>query len=154
MPDGNERLAKLALADPDLYPDEFKSWLSRFINDNPLIKLVPFQLPNVEPTKYVGGAGLPVFNGAWVNYASGYEMAGFYKDPLGRVFLTGLVKLGTAGTTIYSLPGGYRPANRELFSIHTDTGAGRIDIDASGNVIHTGGGTAFVTLSGISFRAF
>jgi hypothetical protein len=144
-----------ALQDPSQYPDEFKSWLIRWIPDNAQIKLASYQLPDVQQTVYVDNTnGRPALAGAWVNFGGGYEVPGFYRDPWGRVFLCGEVKSGAAGSTIFTLPGGYRPKNREQFAVKTDTGVGAVDVSGNGDVIHITGGTGNVNLSGISFRAF
>jgi hypothetical protein len=145
------------LADPTMFPDEFKSWIPRFLEDNPLMRISAVQLPSVEITKYVGGGNQPAFQGTWVNYGSGNEDAGFYRDPFNRVFLCGLVKSGTAGTTIYTLPSSNRPKARESFAVITGTPGdtlGRVDVLGNGDVVHISGGTAYVQLSGINFRAF
>ena len=56
------------------------------------------------------------FQSGWVNYGGSYNPAGYFKDSLGIVHLRGLVKSGKIGNnqTIFTLPAGYRPANREL----------------------------------------
>lgn len=152
-----ESLVDRVLGNPDGFPDAFKSWIPRVLEDNPLLKLTTIQMPTVDKTHYIGASGEPVFQNSWVNYGVSNEAAGFYKDPFGRVFLTGLVKSGTTGTTIFTLPGGYRPKLREIFAVisgnPTDV-LGRIDIDGNGNVIHVTGGNTYHQLSGISFRAF
>lgn len=154
--DGRAKLVERVLGDPELYPDVLRSWIPTVLERNVLLKLEPYQLPSVDRRHEVGGDGEPAFVGTWTNYGSGYEVASFYRDPFGRVHLSGLVKSGTSGTTIFSLPGGYRPRARELFVIDTgnpgDT-LGRIDVTATGDVIHISGGTTYVQLHGISFRA-
>ncbi len=149
-----QKLVNRVLSDPDLFPDEFKSWIPRYVNDSLLFKVNQFQLPSVENTRYVGGSDQPAFLNSWVNYGGGYETAGFYKESWLRVFLTGEVKSGGSGTTIFTLPAGYRPKNREQFAVVTDTGIGAVDVTGTGDVIHISGGTGSVNLSGISFRAF
>lgn len=151
-----DKLVHRVLGDPDRYPDELQSWVRRILEDNPTFKLASYQLPTVEGTSYVGQESEPPFLPAWVNYGPGNEAAGFYKDPFGRVFLTGLVKDGTPGTTIFQLPGGYRPKLREQFAVSTGTAEahGRVDVTSAGDVIHVSGPVNYVSLSGISFRSF
>lgn len=143
------------LGDPDLYPDEFKAWLPRAIEQNPNLRLSSLQLPQVETVRYVGTSGQPAFQGTWVNYAAGYEEAGYWKDPWGVVHLCGTVKNGTINTPIFTLPGGYRPKAREMFvnQAGADTGF-RLDVSAAGDVIPVNGTNGYVSLSGITFRAF
>ena len=155
--EGTRALVKKVLGEPDLYPDEFKSYLPKILAGNALFRLETFQLPQIELKKYVGDTGQPAFLNSWVNFAGGYELAGFYRDTSGRVHLCGLVKSGTSATTIFTLPGGYRPKNTETYGVLTGSPGdtfGRVEVDANGNVKHVSGGTSYVQLSGISFRAF
>lgn len=114
--------------------------------DNPAT--IPAQESWIAPT---------LLNG-WQNYGSILNSAGYWKDSYGVVHLRGVVKSGTAGTIIFVLPSGYRPTARELFpSLSGDSGGntvlGRVDISSLGEIYHYGGGTAFLTLDGMSFRA-
>jgi hypothetical protein len=94
------------------------------------------------------------YQNSWANYGSGWPNAEYYIDPFDIVHLQGLVKNPTAGgTTIFTLPSGYRPATSIMFTVATNSGFGRIDIDTSGNVKHINGGYAYVSLNGITFRA-
>lgn len=154
--DSQVRLIERVLGDPELYPDVLKSWIPKILERNVLLKLESYQLPTVDARHEVGDDGEPAFNGTWANYDATNEVASFYRDPFGRVHLAGLVKSGTSGTTIFSLPGGYRPRARESFVVITGNpgdALGRVDVDANGNVIHVSGGTGYVQLNGISFRA-
>jgi phage minor structural protein len=97
----------------------------------------------------------PTLLNGWVNYGSGYEAAGYYKDALGFIHLKGLIKSGTMGTAAFNLPSGYRPSYRKMFIVPTSGGAGRVDIDPSGDVIvMTYGSSAngYVSLDGIIFN--
>lgn len=156
MSEGNRKLVERVLGDPSDYPDEFKSFLSRYVPGNPNIRIEDFQLPAVEATNYVGASGQPAFLNTWANYGSGNQAAGFYKDTIGRVHLTGLIKNGTLGSTIFTLPANYRPELREVFMVITGAAdqVGRVDVAADGSVIHVSGAVGYVQLSGISFRAF
>lgn len=153
---GSRNLVARVLGNPSDYPDEFKSFLSRYVPGNPNIRIEDFQLPVLEQTHYVGTTGNPAFLDTWVNYASGNEAAGFYKDAIGRVMLCGLIKNGTLGSTIFTLPASYRPKLREVFIVITGAAdqIGRVDVAADGSVIHVSGAVGYVQLSGISFRAY
>ena len=108
---------------------------------------------NCEDWHEVGESGEPAFENSWVNYGSGFESAGFYKDPFGRVHLKGLVKTGTVGVAMFTLPSGYRPSATVLFSVHSNGAEGRVDINSSGAVIAVSpSNNAYVSLDGISFR--
>jgi hypothetical protein len=97
---------------------------------------------------------------AWENYGSGYTPAQFYKDGLGVVHLSGLVK-GTREVPrplYFILPPGYRPSTRHVFAMmceYTSDAACRIDVSPNGDVEYVNGelGMYYTTFDGISFRA-
>lgn len=92
------------------------------------------------------------FLNGWVNYGGWASAA--YRKVNDLVYLRGLLKNGTAGTTMFMLPVGYRPAGGSLIfpTITGEPGTlGRIDIQGSGEVTHAVGITGYVTLSGIVF---
>ncbi|UOE58060.1 discoidin domain-containing protein [Cytobacillus oceanisediminis] len=100
---------------------------------------------------------LSLFNG-WVNYSSQYQGAAYWKDKNGVVYVTGLIKSGsiTAGTIIGSLPAGYRPGNREIFSTFSSNASvpTRIDVIEDGSItIQAGGSASFTSLAAICFKA-
>jgi Tfp pilus assembly protein PilE len=89
---------------------------------------------------------------SWANYAAGYNTAQFTKTSSGRVFLKGLVRYGANGSIIGQLPQGYRPAGRLVFQTNTSPNvSGRIDVDASGNIIAYSANTAWISLDSVSF---
>ncbi len=96
---------------------------------------------------------------SWVNFGSGYNTAAFFKDPVGVVHLRGLIRSGTttAGTLLFTLPAGYRPAAIELFNVQTLVSStytiGRVDINTSGQAIFQTGGNTYLSLDGLTFRA-
>lgn len=107
----------------------------------------------IETPHVVGATGEPVFQNSWANYdTASFKEARFWKDPMGIVHLEGLVKNGTIGTTIFTLPAGYRPSNGQLFVSISNGAIGRIDVAPTGNVVATTGNNAWITLSGITFK--
>lgn len=103
-----------------------------------------------------------LFNG-WQHYdavfpGSNLSPPGYWKDSLGVVHLRGIIASGVLNAAIFSLPSGYRP---EYTEIHTgmsgDSNAiyslARIDISAAGVVLAQSGGTDYLSLDGITFRA-
>jgi phage minor structural protein len=97
----------------------------------------------------------PTLLNGWVNFGSGYETAGYYKDALGFIHLKGVIKSGTMGAAAFTLPVGYRPSYKKMFIVPTAGGAGRVDVDTSGNVIVVNYGSAtngYVSLDGITFN--
>ena len=100
----------------------------------------------------------PTLSTNWSNFGGAYQTAGYWKDnATGMVHLTGMIKksvAGVVGETIFTLPTGYRPAASELFGIDSNNAHGRIDVTAAGLVqFQIGTATAWISLSGISFRA-
>ena len=71
------------------------------------------------------------------------------------VHLTGLIKNGVTSerTVIFTLPSGFRPGLKEIFTITQNNAVGRIDINDNGNVLVVKAGAAFTCLFGISFLA-
>jgi len=108
-----------------------------------------------EPAfRQVGQTGQPGFLNSWVNFASGWQVAGFHREPLGWITLRGLIKSGTPGSTsvAFVLPPGFRPPLAETFSTISSTGVARIDVEADGDVIVQSGSTTWTSLGGIRFR--
>ncbi len=96
----------------------------------------------------------PTLLNGWVYYGAPYNPPAFFIDKNGIVHLRGLVRTGTMGTSIFTLPAGYRPANRELLVVMTNSNvAGRCDVLADGNVVPLAGSNVWFSLDGISFRA-
>ena len=79
----------------------------------------------------------------------------FYKDEFGVVHLTG--KINTlAGTrlTLFTLPVGYRPSTSEGYSVITGGGSfGYASVNNAGSVAMITGNTAYMLISGITFKA-
>ena len=91
------------------------------------------------------------FGSGWANYGGDYQ-TGQVKKVGDVVFLRGLVyRFIGSGTTIATLPAGYRPPARCLVGVHTNTGLGRVDIDTSGNIMLVAGGADWVQLNGLVF---
>lgn len=97
----------------------------------------------------------PTFQNGWVNYdIATYEPAGYMKDSLGFVHLKGLVKSGTVGAVpVFTLPAGYRPSKQNLFPTVANENHGTIYVRPDGVVQVTFGSNAYVSLSGITFKA-
>lgn len=97
----------------------------------------------------------PTFTNSWVNYGSGFNDAGYYKDALGFVHLKGLIKSGTVGSSAFTLPVGLRPQATELLGTVSNGAVGRVDIATSGTVTPTSpSNNTWVALDGLTFRAY
>jgi hypothetical protein len=92
--------------------------------------------------------------GGWVNYGlDNWANAGYNKDALNIVRVRGLIKNGSNNSVIFTLPVGYRPVTRIMFTGFSDTGPTRLDVNPDGTVVQGGGGTVYSTLNPIQFRA-
>lgn len=97
----------------------------------------------------------PTLAGAWTNYGAPFGTPGYMKDALGFVHLKGLVKSGAVGSTIFTLPAGYRPAEQLIFAGLGDGAVVRVDVLANG-VVQYGLGAAtstYTSLQNIYFKA-
>ena len=97
----------------------------------------------------------PTMANGWVSYNNGatYAIPGYMKDSLGFVHIKGLVKNGTAGLC-FTLPVGYRPLNRKIFSTFGSAGAARVDVIDNGQVVFgTNYSTSWTSIEPIYFRA-
>jgi hypothetical protein len=147
-------LVQQVLGDPSLYPDEFKSWIVRWLYGNVNLSVVQGQLPAIEKAHLVGASGEVAFGGTWVNFGSTFEPALYWKDYLGYVHLGGLVKSGTIGTTIFTLPAGYRPQYALTFAVYSNNAFGYCQVNPDGTVVASGGSNVSFSLSGIMFRQY
>lgn len=92
---------------------------------------------------FVGDPGEPAFGDPWLNDGLGYK-AGFVKDG-DVVHLWGLVRNGDQGSTIFTLPAGFRPGTNDFGSIElpcwddTANVITRLRITSAGQVIWDGG---------------
>jgi hypothetical protein len=109
-----------------------------------------------EPVHIVGAAGQPQFDVDWANVGTGFQPAGFYKDPFGTVHLQGDVQRTTGSdATIFQLPPGYCPVGGiEDFPAYGDGGtAAGVAVRPDCSVVFVAGLTTFIGLGAISFRA-
>lgn len=81
-----------------------------------------------------GWIALPLLAG-WVAYGGGTGSPR-YRRKDGRVQVVGLIKNGTAtaGTTLATLPAGFRPSSTEIYAVHNGTAARGVQVDTSGNI--------------------
>lgn len=150
-----EALVRRVLGDPSRYPDEFKSWIARWLYGNVNFEITSGQLPNVEAHHLVGTSGEIAFGGTWVNLGGSNEPARYWKDYTGIVHLGGIVKLGTIATTIFALPAGYRPQYALLFAVASNGAFGVCTVNPiDGTVVASIGNNTYFSLSGITFRQY
>ena len=149
-------LAQKVLRDPAVFPDEFTAWIPRWIMQNVNFRVSAAQLPLLEALRVVGATGQPSFQNSWVAFGTSDDIPGFYKDAWGIVHLTGTLKSGTVNTTMFTLPAGYRPQRALIFPVVNNGVFGAVTVAAvTGAVTQIAGGSnVYITLSGLTYRAF
>lgn len=109
-----------------------------------------------EPINRIVKATATLLNG-WTNYRGAYELAGYTLDRANRVHLTGLVRDGTIGSPIMTLPPQCRPAGSLIFACPSWNNGyvqALVYVTPDGNVTPDSiGGTNWLSLAGISFDA-
>lgn len=134
--------------------------VTQFPDEDPLIRShmqtllqqIPTYIDTFMAPKLQESVIAPTLLNAWVNTGGVNAPAGYYKDSFGIVHLRGQVKDG-ANTSIFFLPSGYLPLLTEHFAVLTQSGIGEVYIQSDGQVIFYSGSNAWVSLSGITFRA-
>jgi|SRR5579863_10146055 len=94
----------------------------------------------------------PTLLNGWVNFGSGFENAGYWKDSHNLVHVQGLVKLGTIPSTVFLLPVGYRPPAGLIFPVFSNNAFGWINVNTNGTVTASGGSNASFSLRIPPFR--
>lgn len=104
----------------------------------------------------------PLNTNLWQAYGGGFRSPHMLKTARGIVVLRGLIKLGSFNTVIGTLPPGYRPPFRMMFSVagawDSDC-ACRIDVHPDGRLVlaaigqggSSTGGIPYLSLSGVMF---
>jgi hypothetical protein len=78
----------------------------------------------------------------------------YWRDPYGVVHLRGLaLRCGTAGTTIFTLPNGFRPGRLEHVAAVASSGTVEVTVDSGGAVASSIAVEQWQSLDGITFRA-
>ena len=101
---------------------------------------------------------VPALSNSWVSYDAGavFDIPA-YRRRDGAVRLKGLMKSGTAGTTVLTLPVGCRPLKKRQFNLQSNSSVCRASIDSAGVLqvvgYDTGGSNASVSLDQIFFDA-
>ncbi|MBP2323591.1 hypothetical protein JOF56_003976 [Kibdelosporangium banguiense] len=111
-----------------------------------------------RPSRGEGWTTPPLEN-SWVNYGQGYATAAYTRTDDGWVRLRGLIRSGlidpNGSRSIFTLPVGYRPPMRHLFSVETAPNENaRVDVMTSGAVVCLKGNNGWLSLDGISFATY
>jgi hypothetical protein len=92
----------------------------------------------------IGLAGNPAFQNSWLNFNVGFELLNYSRDSRSIVTITGLIRTGTLGTTVFTLPVGFRPS---VTIIRPSTASGQVPIEvrvaANGDVSTLGGNNTY-----------
>jgi hypothetical protein len=91
------------------------------------------------------------FQNSWVNFGSPFALAAYSCDAFGIVRLRGVVKAGTVGAVMFTLPAGFLPLSKLIFAADSNSAHGKVTIDSAGNVMLAAGSNVNASLSGISF---
>lgn len=105
----------------------------------------------------VAGTDEPAFENSWVNFGGIFPVASFIRDGDGFVHIRGLVKSGTANSTVFTLPAGYRPEYPvdAIVASGDTSGTSQVRISTSGTVATVlRGSTTATHLLVPPFRAF
>lgn len=102
------------------------------------------------------GWTVPSMGASWANYTAGGQTAPQYRRRNGVVYLDGSMASGSSGSTIFTLPAGYRPLHTQTYTVASGNGNAVITIGATGTVqvtVYNVGSNISVALNGISFVA-
>lgn len=100
---------------------------------------------------FIGDTGAPAFENSWQDYdgstsGGGYGSSRFRKIN-GIVYMEGLVTSGTVGTTIFTLPVGYRPYGYLInFPLSSGFPNARMDVRHTGEVICNTGSNSWLSI--------
>lgn len=103
----------------------------------------------LENKHYIGMTGEPSYQNNW----AGVTNCAFLKDNFGFVHLEGTIKSGTVGTTIFTLPMGYRPSESKNFPVISNSEIGWLSVSSCGIVALQSGSNIWLSLDGIIFNA-
>lgn len=160
-----------ALRNTDELPDEFKTWLPRFLRYLSSLQVSKQQIPGImgEIYRNVGDVGQPAFTTGWRHYSAGasaYGKVRFYKDYSGIVHLEGVAETTATPLTplVYTLPPGYCPVQQQIIGCICNAPSGtqllcRVEILSTGDIqvqnpaytVFTSG--SWLSLNDIHFRA-
>lgn len=103
-----------------------------------------------------GQKDMLAYANGWQDFGSGWEIGHRARSVDGIVSLGGRVKSGTttAGTTIATIPLGFRPAAARTYLVATSAGAGAVDVFPDGAIkVNSGVSATWTSLDGVVFHA-
>lgn len=84
------------------------------------------------------------YTNSYVDYGSGFQASGYYKDACGIVHVVINAKSGTAAASVCTLPAGYRPVANNLVCADVDGAIGYVKFASDGTVTPIAGGNTAV----------
>ena len=127
-----------------------------FVGDNVIIESNGTNLNNGLVVYRFGATINPFVNAtyenSWVTHNISVCYPASYRLTGKMVSLRGLVKDGTAGSTIFTLPSTMRPTKQLLIPTVANNAFGVIEINSDGTVKNRVGATNYVSLDGISYE--
>lgn len=114
---------------------------------NALAEWLAVLAPSAWTYVNIAGGAAPAFNSPWVNYQQGWQLLRFRREGGDVCRIEGLVGGGNSGSTIFTLPLGFRPALSVRFGgVASMTSGGgfatNLDVNPNGTVtISSWGGT-------------
>lgn len=100
-----------------------------------------------------GPGDFPFENGGPHDDSKYFAYPKIWKDERNIVWFVGMVEDMLDGETMFTLPEGYRPSERLVFPVSADSIPAQVDVDTDGSVIKVDGGTDFLSLAMVHFRA-
>jgi hypothetical protein len=88
---------------------------------------------------------VPAYAGTWSNLGGAFQVAQ-YRKVGDEVQMRGVAQGGAAGSTIFTLPVGFRPIQNMIFATSSNTLFGEIRVMNTGLVVMQAGNPAYVSL--------
>ena len=98
----------------------------------------------------IGDSGEPTFLSGWINYGGSNFICGFRKID-NQVFIRGVIKSGTVGQAVFTLPIGYRPPSVQRVPCVSGDAYAQINVTTTGDVKVQVGNNSWVDIGRISF---
>lgn len=97
----------------------------------------------------------PTLLNSWANAGGSDQVAGYYKDIMGVIYLRGIIMSGASNSIAFTLPSGYRPTALEGYAAINvlSFDFGQVMISPAGDVaIYFTGTSPHISICGITFR--
>lgn len=92
----------------------------------------------------------PTLVNSWAQQAN-YTTVGYTKDENGFVYLRGALVTGTAPSTLFTLPTGFRPAKIGVYATYSASGSCKCTVNPDGTVVATLAASNNMSIDGVRF---